>query len=339
METTVEAMLYEQLDNGRVRCLLCAHHCVIARGKTGVCGVRLNQDGRLYSLVYGHTIAQHVDPIEKKPLYHFYPGSRSYSIATPGCDFNCAWCQNWEIAHLPKFGRLSPGRPATPSQIVAAAQDTYCRSIAYTYTEPTVFFEYTYDTARLAREHGIANVYVTNGYMSSEMLDLLIPYLDAANVDLKAFQKKTYQRLIGASLQPVLDNIQTMKARGVWVEVTTLVIPGVNDDADELRAIARFLAREVGPDTPWHLSRFFPAYRMTDHLPTPLRTLTEARAIGLAEGLQFIYLGNVGDESDTHCPDCDQLLIARRGYWIAGNWMEKGHCPSCGKAIPGVWDS
>ena len=222
-----EAALYEKITKDRVRCNLCAHHCVIADGKLGACHVRKNINGTLYTLVYGRTISQHVDPIEKKPLYHFYPGTSSYSIATPGCNFRCRWCQNWDIAQMPREQGLISGAEASPEQIVAGALASGCQSIAYTYTEPTIFFEYAYDTARLAHEAGIANVYVTNGYMTSDMLEAFHPYLDAANVDLKAFREKTYHRYVGAGLKPVLESMKVMKRLGIWLEVTTLVIPGL----------------------------------------------------------------------------------------------------------------
>ena len=212
-----EAKLYEQLDDVRVRCNLCAHRCVIAEGKRGVCQVRHNRGGTLFTLVYGRAIAQHVDPIEKKPLMHFHPGTSAYSIATPGCNFRCSWCQNADISQMVRERHLIMGEPASPAEIVAAAQRSGCRSIAYTYTEPTIFFEYAYDTAVLAYEAGLANVYVTNGYMTEEMLDAFAPYLDAANVDLKAFRDETYRKYAGARLQPVLDSLKVMKRLGVWV--------------------------------------------------------------------------------------------------------------------------
>ncbi|MFH1635817.1 MAG: AmmeMemoRadiSam system radical SAM enzyme [Chloroflexota bacterium] len=332
-----EAMLYDKLDGDRVRCNLCAHRCVIAEGKLGVCKVRQNVEGTLYTLVYGRTISQHVDPIEKKPLYHFYPGSSSYSIATPGCNFRCQWCQNWEISQMPREQDLIAGRDATPKQIVADALDSGCRSIAYTYTEPTIFFEYAYDTARLAHAAGIANVYVTNGYMSTEMLETFHPHLDAANVDLKAFRDETYRRYVGAGLQAVLDSLINMKRLGIWVEVTTLVIPGINDDPGELRDAAQFVAQELGVETPWHISRFFPHYKMGDIPPTPVETLQRAQEIGWEEGLRYVYLGNVGGESNTVCHQCGRVLIRRRGYWIAENHISKGCCPDCSAPAAGVW--
>ena len=331
-----EAALYEKLARNRVRCHLCAHHCVIADGKSGVCRVRTNRDGSLYTRVYDHTICQSVDPVEKKPLYHFYPGSLAYSIATPGCNFRCPWCQNWEISQLPGEQRVMAGYEVTPQEVVSDALESRCHSVAYTYTEPTIFFEYAYDTARLAHAAGLANIYVTNGYMTDQMLETFHPYLDAANVDLKAFREKTYHRYVGAALRPILDNMKTMKRLDIWLEVTTLIVPGINDDPAELRDAARFVAEELGTDTPWHLSRFFPGYKMTDRPSTPIATLQQAREIGLAEGLHYVYLGNVADESNTLCHRCGQLLIRRRGYWIAENNVRDGRCFACGALVAGV---
>lgn len=333
-----EAMLYEKLADGRVHCSLCAHRCTIAEGKRGVCQVRENREGTLYTLVYGRTISQHVDPVEKKPLHHFYPGSTAYSIATVGCNFRCRWCQNWEISQMVREQHLIMGEPASPEGIVASARRAGSRSIAYTYTEPTVFFEYTYDIARLAHEAGIANVYVTNGYMTEEMLEFFHPYLDAANVDLKAFRDETYREYAGARLQPVLDSLKKMKQLGIWVEVTTLIVPGVNDDPAELRDAARFVAQELGVETPWHISRFYPAYRMGDTPPTPISTLQQAYEIGLEEGLRYVYVGNVPGESNTHCHACGRLLIRRSGFWVLEDHISPtGRCPDCGTLAAGVW--
>ncbi len=332
-----EATLYEKLPDSRVRCNLCAHRCIIVDGHMGICQVRENQDGVLYTLVYGRTISQNVDPIEKKPLFHFYPGSTAYSIATPGCNFRCQWCQNWRIAQMPREQGLVDGREAPPEQIVAAAQEAGCRSIAYTYTEPTIFFEYTYDTARLAHDADIANLYVTNGYMTAEMLDTLHPYLDAANVDLKAFRDETYRRYVGARLQPVSDSLKRMKALGIWLEVTTLVIPGINDDSAELRDVTGFIADELGVDTPWHISRFFPAYKTTDVPRTPMATLQQARDIGQEAGLRYVYVGNVRGEESTLCHGCGRPLIRRAGHRILEDHVQPdGSCPDCGTPVAGV---
>ena len=332
-----EAWLYEANADGSVRCHLCSHHCVIPDGRVGLCRVRQNIGGTLYALSYGQIISQCVDPIEKKPLYHFYPGSKAYSIATLGCNFHCKWCQNWHISQIQRGQRVEIDRFVAPSDVVAEAQYTGSLSIAYTYTEPTVFFEYAYDTAQLAQAAGLANIYVTNGYMSEDMLAIFQRTLDGANVDLKTFRKKTYQQYIGARLQPVLDNLVKMRELGIWLEVTTLVIPDVNDDPEELRDIAVFLAQELGTDTPWHISRFFPQYRMTDRPPTPLATLQRAQEIGFEEGLRYVYVGNVAGNNDTYCPNCGQVLIRRYGYAVRIENLVAGRCRDCGTSIAGVW--
>ncbi|MGC9468986.1 MAG: AmmeMemoRadiSam system radical SAM enzyme [Anaerolineae bacterium] len=332
-----EAMLYEPLSDDRVHCHLCAHHCVISPGGRGICQVRENQDGKLYTLVYGEVIAQHVDPIEKKPLFHFYPGSRAYSVATPGCNFRCDWCQNYDISQMPRDRHMIIGDNVPPEDIVGSARSHNCDSIAYTYTEPTIFFEYTYDIAQLAKDAGVSNVYVTNGYMSHIMLEAIHPYLDAANVDLKAFNDKVYRKYVGARLQPVLDSLKLMKQLGIWVEVTTLLIPDVNDDDQELREAAQFIVEELGPETPWHLSRFFPAYRMQDVPPTPEDTIVRAVKIGKEAGLQYVYAGNSRQNVDTRCHECGTTLIRRSGYMILKNRItEEGTCPECGTPVSGV---
>ena len=332
-----EAMLFEKLENKRVRCNLCAHHCVIAPGKLGVCRVRQNLGGTLVTMAYGRTISQHVDPIEKKPLYHFYPGSSTYSIATIGCNFRCQWCQNWQISQMPREGDLIASSEAPPKHIVANALNNGSLSIAYTYTEPTIFFEYAYDTACLAHQAGLSNIFVTNGYMTQDMLELFHPCLDAANVDLKSFRDETYRRYIGAKLQPVLDTMKIMKELGIWLEVTTLVVPDLNDDPAELRDIARFIVRDLGADTPWHISRFYTGYKMTNRPPTPIETLKRTRDIGYSEGLYHVYLGNVSDEEITRCPQCGNTLIRRSGYLVTEFNITNGHCPDCNAPIAGVW--
>lgn len=332
-----EAMLYEPLSDDRVQCHLCAHHCAIAPGGKGICQVRENRDGMLHTLVYGALIARHIDPIEKKPLFHFYPGSRAYSVATPGCNFRCSWCQNYDISQMPRDQHKILGKNVSPQTIIREAQDANCRSIAYTYTEPTIFFEYSYDIAQLAEDAGVANVYVTNGYMTHMALEALHPVLDAANVDLKAFRDETYREYIGARLQPVLDSMTLMKDLGVWVEVTTLIVPGVNDDPGELEDAAHFIAEELGPETPWHLSRFFPTYRMRDNVPTPEATVTEAMEIGLDAGLHYVYAGNSQQNMSTNCHECGEMLIQRAGYVILNNDVtDEATCPSCGTPVAGV---
>lgn len=332
-----QAELWEPLSEDRVHCHLCAHHCVISPDGRGICQVRENRDGTLYTLVYGELIARHVDPIEKKPLFHFYPGSRAYSIATVGCNFRCDWCQNYDISQMPRDQRRIIGQETRPEEVIEEAQARKCRSIAYTYTEPTIFFEYSYDTAQLAHDAEIKNVYVTNGYMTHMMLEAMHPFLDAANVDLKAFRDETYRRYVGARLQPVLDSLKLMKQLGIWVEVTTLLIPEVNDDTAELRDAAEFIVKELGPETPWHLSRFFPAYKMQSVSPTPESTVTRALEIGREAGLQYVYAGNSRQNASTNCHKCGQLLVHRAGHSILGNRVtEKGTCPECGTPVAGI---
>lgn len=338
-----EAMLYSREENLRVHCHLCSQRCRIADGKRGFCGVRENRSGTLYSLVYGKLIAEAIDPIEKKPLFHFYPGTTALSIATVGCNFRCTFCQNADISQMvADHDRLS-GQDVSAEAVVQAAQRYNCRSIAYTYTEPTISFEFNYDCSKLALEAGIANVYVTNGYMTPEMLDMVSRpgeplLLDAANVDLKAFNDEFYRRQCRASLQPVLDNLVLMKQRGIWLEVTTLVIPGLNDSDEELRQIARFMVNELGPETPWHVSRFHPTYKLIDRPSTPVGTLNRAREIGLEEGLQYVYEGNVPGSVGEHtiCPNCGEVAIQRVGFTIRSRNMQEGKCANCGQEIPGV---
>lgn len=338
VEAAKEAMLWERLPEGKVRCNLCAHRCLIFPGKRGICRVRENRDGTLYSLVYGRLVSRAVDPIEKKPLFHFQPGSASYSIATVGCNFHCRQCQNWEISQYPReHGDEIVGGHFTPEEIVADAIRYRCQSISYTYVEPTVFFEFAYDTSKLARERGLANVFVSNGYLTEEATRAIAPYLDAINIDIKAFKDATYRHYYGATLQPVLDTVKLMHQLGVWVEVTTLIIPTINDSEDELRAIARFL-KGVDPAIPWHVTRFYPQYKLLDLPPTPVGTLRRAREIGLEEGLKYVYEGNVPGEGgeNTYCPGCGELLIARWGFSISRYAIKDGRCPKCGAEIAGV---
>lgn len=333
-----EAFLYNKLDNNKVRCNLCAHRCVVNAGKYGICKIRENVDGILYTKVYGRTIAQHIDPIEKKPLYHFYPGSKAYSFATPGCNFRCLFCQNWDISQITNIDILESGQKATPEQIVRDTKQSNCKSIAYTYTEPTIFFEYSYDTACLAHEAGLQNLYITNGYMTPEMLEMIDPYLDAVNVDLKAFREDTYRKIIGARLQPVLDSLKNIKKTGIWLEVTSLIIPGINDDPKEIQDMADFVAVELGKDVPWHISRFFPAYEMNEVPATPVKTLQMAKEAGLKAGLNYVYIGNVSSvgDTDTKCPLCGHLLIERSVFGVIHNTIKDGQCPKCGLKIAGV---
>lgn len=334
-----EAMLYHRQDGKKVACILCTPRCLLNEGQFGICGVRQNIEGVLYTHVYEEAIAAHIDPIEKKPFFHFLPGSKSLSIATIGCNFRCPFCQNWEISQT----RLSDGAAELRSshlpvrEVVRQALLNDCQSISYTYTEPTIFFEYAFDTARLARDSGLKNNFVTNGFMTAEALETIQPYLDAANVDLKFFKDENYKKMCKARLQPVLDSIQKMRELGIWVEVTTLVIPGLNDSEGELRDIACFLV-SVDRNIPWHLSRFHPDYELLNTPATPVRTLKKAAEIGRAEGLRYIYLGNVwGEGEDTFCPNCGANVIKREGFWVKSNLLRDGHCPNCGQKIAGIF--
>lgn len=331
-----EAFLYEKLGDQKVRCSLCAHRCHIEPDKFGFCGVRQNIGGKLFTHAYGKVIVANVDPIEKKPLYHFLPGSKSFSIATLGCNFRCGFCQNWEISQASfRVPEVPGGGKLSPAEIVKLASENKCASISYTYTEPTIFFEYAYETAGIARGKGLLNNFVTNGFMTAEALKMIRPFLDAANVDLKFFKDSSYKRICLGSLQPVLDTICLMKELGVWVEVTTLVVPGVNDSPEELTGIAGFLAG-LDKNIPWHLSRFHPDYNFTDQQATPAETLRQAGELGRAAGLNYVYIGNLrGEGNHTHCQNCRKLLIKREGFSLLEYNIEKGKCPDCGNLIPG----
>jgi len=344
-----QAMLYDKLGEDKVRCRLCAHHCLIEEGKRGVCMVRQNQGGVLYSLVYGKPIAGSVDPIEKKPLFHFLPGTYSYSIATMGCNFQCAFCQNWNISQQPREAGEGDGIPGggpggseiEPAYIIEEALRGSCASISYTYTEPTIYFEYAYDCMKLAHEKGLKNVFVTNGYESADCVEACRGLLDAANVDLKAMNDKFYRRECKAKLQPVLDTLKRMYAAGIWLEVTTLLIPGKNDDPAELRDLTAFLAGELSPQVPWHVSAYTPRYkyRKAGPGPTPAAAIERALAIGKEAGLEYVYAGNLAghDSESTKCPTCGAGLISRRLFSVDGNRLADGKCPECRAAVPGVW--
>jgi pyruvate formate lyase activating enzyme len=331
-----EAMLYEKISGDKAHCCLCSHRCKILLGKFGLCGVRQNVDGKLYTLVYGDIIASHVDPIEKKPLYHFFPGSTAYSIATIGCNFKCSFCQNWEISQVSKRDDNISGRETKPEDVVRDARLAGCKSISYTYTEPTIFFEYAYDVARLGKKEGLCNNFVTNGYMTIEALETIKPYLDSANVDLKGFSEEFYQKFCHAHLKPVLESIKIMRKLGIWVEITTLIIPGQNDSEKELKGIAEFIV-SLGKEVPWHISRFHPDYRYLESSPTPGETLEKARAIGEKAGLRYIYLGNVLEGNDTHCYNCKNLLIKRIGFDVVRNNMTGSKCHKCGAVVDGIF--
>jgi pyruvate formate lyase activating enzyme len=338
-------MLNKPLRKGYVQCTACEHWCAVGPGEAGKCGVRRNIDGQLQLVVYGKAIAAHVDPVEKKPLHHVLPGSPVYSIGTVGCNLFCQWCQNWDISQYRNFDPETDyiGENLPPEAIVA-----YCRRhniplVAFTYNEPAVFFEYTYDTAKLAHEHGIRTIYVSSGFETTLALETIEPYLDAANIDLKAMRDETYRTYTGARLAPVLRNIEHLaRETDIWIEVTTLLIPGINDSDQEIRDAATFLAG-VNPDIPWHVSAFTPQYRMQDRPPTPAETLYRAWEIGKEAGLRYVYTGNIwgnrllADTGDTFCPSCGERLVRRAGYHVREYWSERGICHRCGEHIAGVW--
>ena len=336
-----KAYLAKLLSSGAVQCQVCEHFCAINPGEVGKCGVRKSIDGTLFLVVYGEPVAVHVDPIEKKPLFHFMPHHDILSVGTYGCNFRCPFCQNWQMSQVRSIDdqQTARGRQAMPEALVDTCIKNRIPMMAYTYNEPTVFFEYTYDTAKLAHEHGIKNVYVSNGYMSRAALDMIEPYLDGINVDLKAFTDEFYREQCQARLAPVKRNIAHIaRETDIWIEVTTLLIPGLNDSDAELQAMTEWLA-ETDPDMPWHVSAFHPDYEMLDRPPTSLPALTRAYEIGKQAGLHYVYVGNVMDEDrgGTYCPRCGQKQIQRHWYTARELWGEPGTCSQCAETIPGVW--
>ncbi len=331
-----EAYLYKKLDNKRVQCKNCAHYCVIEPGKRGICGVRENIDGKLYALNYQKAIAVNIDPIEKKPFFHFLPGSHSLSIATVGCNLRCLSCQNWDISQGFKEKKEIPGQNLTPKDIVKLAIKNNLPNISYTYTEPTIFLEYALDTMKLAKKEGIKNTWVSNGFMTEESAKLVIPYLDANNIDIKSFSDEFYKKYCGAKLKPVLETAKLMKKSGVWVEITTLVIPTLSDSEQMFKEIAKFIKTELGPETPWHITQFSGAISWKlQHLPeTPVKTLEKAYNIGKETGLRYVYTGNIPGlpSEDTICPKCKALAIDRTGY-IIKRYDKNGKCPECGEDL------
>ena len=332
-----EALLYAHLESRKVHCQLCSHGCIIQEGKFGFCGVRQNIKGILYTHNYAKLVAANVDPVEKKPLYHFLPGSLAFSVAGAGCNFRCGFCQNWEISQFnPSSQQL--GEDFSAEKVISLAKQNNCKSIAYTYTEPTIYFEFALETARLAKEAGLYNIFVSNGYMSDQAIDLLKPYLDAANIDLKFFKDSSYQKICSAHLKPVLDSILRLRDAGIWVEITTLVIPGENDSPDELSGIAEFIAG-VNRDIPWHVSRFHADYKFYAYQDTPLHTLKLACDLGNAAGLRYIYAGNLSSwGQDTLCPACRKVLIKREGFRISKLHIAKNRCIFCQADLAGIFN-
>ncbi|MFZ5519375.1 MAG: AmmeMemoRadiSam system radical SAM enzyme [Candidatus Zhuqueibacterota bacterium] len=332
-------MFYHAIDDKTIQCDLCPHRCKLKDNQFGICGVRQNRSGALYSLVYGRAIAMHVDPIEKKPLFHVSPGSQSFSIATAGCNFKCKFCQNYEISQLRDAENLMQiGQELEPAEIVASAKQSGCASIAYTYTEPTVYFEYAWDTAKLAHRENILNIFVSNGFISEEPLYMMHDVLNALNVDLKSYRDEFYKKNVGARLTPVLDALRVMKKLKFWIEITTLIIPGENDSKDELTDIATFIRTELGPEVPWHISRFYPHYKFSHYPPTPIATLKSAYEIGKQQGLRYVYLGNAPGEKEenTYCYHCGRLLIERRGFQITQYHVIDGACQYCHTPLDGL---
>jgi len=336
------AWMSKKLDDGRIECTACYQVCKLRDGEHGLCGVRMVRDGELKLAVYGLAASIAVDPVEKKPLYHFLPSSDILSFGTVGCNFSCLFCQNADISQYPKEHNYEVyGRGISAGEMVATAKRFKCDSIAYTYNEPVVFFEYAYDTAKLAHEEGLRNVFVTSGYETHEALTKIRPYLDAANIDLKSFSDDFYRDVCCARLKPVLKCIEDAYTQGIWVEITTLVIEGLNDSDDEIRNIAKFIA-SIDKNIPLHLSAFHGAYKMKDRPRTSPETLERAYDIATAEGLNYVYLGNIADDTrlNTYCPKCGELLIRRAG--VLGekvqNTLDEGHCGVCGYKINGVWN-
>lgn len=353
-----EAAYYEKLKDGLVRCRLCPSECTLADGQRGPCKVRANFGGTLYTLVYGRPVALANDPIEKKPLFHVLPGTNAFSISTVGCNLACTFCQNWTTSQVaPEEGQHRPliaaahrqfpdivtsDQEVTPAQVVQLARipRLHASSIAYTYTEASIYYEYMLETAKLAHKNSIKNLWITCGYLNPEPLRELCKYIDAANVDLKGFSEEFYQTYCKGSLAPVLRTLETLKEQNVWFEITNLVIPGANDDPQTVRNMCKWIVKELGPNYPIHFSRFHPDYRLTDRPPTPLATLLSCAEIAREEGIHFVYIGNVPEAPDlenTYCPGCKRLLIRRRGFYVAENHIKDGRCPDCNTTIPGIF--
>ncbi|MGC8615796.1 MAG: AmmeMemoRadiSam system radical SAM enzyme [Desulfurella sp.] len=332
-----EAYLYKHLNEKKVRCDLCAHRCIIEEDKSGICKVRKNINGKLYSLVYEKVIAQAVDPIEKKPLYHFLPGSKSYSIATVGCNFTCLNCQNYEISQYMYYHDEPAGKYYSVDNVVSDAIFFECNSIAYTYTEPTIFFEYAIDIAKIAKSKGLKNVFVTNGFFTKQAIDKMSGLIDAANIDLKSMNENFYKNIAGGRLKPVLSSIEYAKQKGIWVELTTLVIPTLNDSEKEIENIAKFI-KSVDQNIPWHISAFYPTYKLTSIPPTSIKTIQKAYDIGKSVGLRYVYGGNIPKNNleNTYCYNCGELLIERSGFAIIKNVLSGNKCPKCNAQIAGV---
>jgi len=333
-----EAYHYQELGDSEVQCLLCPRKCILTEEQRGICGVRQNIKGKLYTLVYGRPVSVHVDPIEKKPISHLLPGSTSFSIATAGCNLSCRFCQNWQISQV--FPEDIRNYDLPPDKVVQLALEYKCQSIAYTYNEPTIFYEYMIETAKLAHQKGLKNIYVTSGYINPKPLRELCKYIDAANLDIKGFTEDYYLKYCLGELQPVLESAKIMQEEGVWIELTNLILPTINDDMKVIREMCEWIIKNLGPDVPLYFSRFFPAYKMTHLPPTPVETLEKAREIAQEVGLHYVYIGNVpGNPAEhTYCPECRRIIIQRVGFFVTSNYLDEGRCPFCDERIPGIWE-
>ena len=331
-----EALYYINTPKG-LKCKLCPRHCEIKPDEVGECRTNLSHDGKLYSISYGNPCAVHIDPIEKKPLYHFLPSTTAFSIATAGCNLACLNCQNWEISQADP--RKTRNYDLMPDQVVKEAKNNHCPSIAYTYSDPVAFYEYTLDTSMLARQQGVKNTIHSAGYINEEPLRRLLPYVDAANIDLKSFDDQIYEMLNAGTLQPVLDTLKTIREEGVWLEITNLIVPTWNDDMDMIKKMCEWLVDNDLESTPLHFSRFSPLYKLTNLPQTPVSTLDQAREIAFSSGIKYVYIGNVPNHegNNTYCPKCKKLLVERLGFFVQQNNIVNSHCKFCGELIDGVW--
>lgn len=333
-----EVMFYRKLDDLKIECTVCPKQCRVADYERGYCGNKENRGGTYYSLVYGRACSVHLDPIEKKPLFHYLPGSTAYSIAAPGCNFECRFCQNWQIAQYRPEQIESINLP--PKTVIDQAQSSGAMTVAYTYSEPVVFYEYMYDCAKEGRTRGIGSVMVSNGFINEEPLVQLCRYLTAVKIDLKAFSETFYRDYCSGRLEPVLTTLTVLKRIGIWFEIVVLIIPTLNDNADEIKRMCQWIATTLGADVPLHFSRFHPMYKITNLPPTPVKTLEECHRIATGAGLRYVYLGNVPGHpaESTYCPTCKKVVVKRIGFAILENNIRKGKCGSCGTPIPGVWE-
>jgi pyruvate formate lyase activating enzyme len=334
-----EARYYRKLDGGAVQCVLCPNFCSIGEGGRGICRVRRNRGGALYTLVYGAPCAVHVDPIEKKPFFHVLPGTRSYSISTVGCNMRCVFCQNWQISQAAPEESVSYDLP--PEKVVEGALQNDCATIAFTYTEPTVFYEYMLDIAKLAKEEGVKCVMHSCGYINPDPLRELCRYLVAVDIDLKGFSEEFYRKLGQGHLAPVLETLKVLKEEGVWIEITNLLIPGENDEPALIRSMCKWIKDNLGDEVPLHFSRFYPAYKLQNLPPTPIETVERSRKIALEMGLKYVYVGNIPGHpgESTFCPNCKKMVLQRLGYTVMSNNIVKGKCKFCGYEIKGVWSN